>query len=85
MSAERMRLVGRGLDAPTLAPWLDRHATRLGLALTPACTSPAAVEIDLRGPEPLRDMMAVACLLGPIEVWVDAVERRALDPSAADF
>lgn len=34
--------------------------------------------MDLSGPEELIDMMEMGCSLGPIDVWVETIERRHL-------
>jgi hypothetical protein len=47
------------VGAASFAPWITRHAARLGLC----------------GPPDLLDAMALGCSLGPQEVWVDQIDR----------
>jgi acylphosphatase len=55
--------------------WISRHLGRLGLegrVLAQSCTS---VRVIVAGPAELLDAMALACSLGPQDVWVDEIER----------
>jgi hypothetical protein len=43
------------------------------------------IELEVAGPVELIDMMEMGCSLGPIDVWVERIERTALSakrPSA---
>ena len=75
---ERMTILGE-LDAETFVPWIRRHAARLGLFETISHTGPDRIELDVAGPPELIDMMEVGCSLGPIDVWVETIERRPAD------
>jgi acylphosphatase len=66
--------------------WIRRHARRLGLGLRLLGQNAARLEMIVSGPPDLLDAMALACSLGPQEVWVDQVDRfRANDPLDAEF
>lgn len=71
---ERMVILGN-LDATSFEPWIRRHAAKLGLSQAVSRLSSNRVEIVLSGPEELRDMMEIGCSLGPIDVWVERIER----------
>ena len=66
------------LHAARFGAWIERHAARLGLPGAIQHASDRRIEIELSGPAALIDMLEVGCLLGPIEVWVDRIERRVL-------
>lgn len=36
------------------------------------------IELEVAGPVELIDMMEMGCSLGPIDVWVERIERTAL-------
>jgi acylphosphatase len=76
-STERMTISGE-LAPETFLPWIERHAAKLGLARAVFYASDERIELDLSGPEELIDMMEMGCSLGPIEVWVETIERHAL-------
>ncbi|MBP1843392.1 hypothetical protein J2046_001646 [Rhizobium petrolearium] len=75
---ERMTILG-DLDASSFVPWIRRHAAKLGLSQDIAHTGPDRIELEVTGPEELIDMMEMGCSLGPIDVWVDTIERRPID------
>ncbi|APO79316.1 acylphosphatase-like protein (plasmid) [Rhizobium etli 8C-3] len=75
---ERMTILGE-LDAVSFIPWVRRHAAKLGLAQAIAHTSSERLEVDIAGPVELIDMMEIACLLGPIDVWVETIHRTPID------
>lgn len=76
MTAAHERLTIRGsLDADSLAPWIIRHAARLGLQGDIRHADARQVEVDITGPVDMIDAMEMGCLLGPIDVWVDSIER----------
>ena len=63
------------------AVWIGRHAGKLGLEVRILGQSAARVDLIVCGPPDLLDALALACSLGPQEVWVDEVHRqRANDP-----
>ena len=43
---------------------------------------PLPIDVDVSGAPELLDMMEVGCLLGPIDVWVETIDRRALDEAS---
>lgn len=63
------------VGAASFAPWITRHAARLGLDLHRLHQDPDCVTLILSGPAELLDAMALGCSLGPQEVWVDEIER----------
>ncbi len=76
MPATRERLTIRGrLGADSFLPWITHHAARLGLAGDIRHADAGRVDIDLRGPVDLIDAMEMGCLLGPIDVWVETIDR----------
>jgi acylphosphatase len=74
---ERMIISG-DLVPEAFLPWISRHASKLGLAGTISHAANDRIELDLSGPEELIDMMEMGCSLGPIDVWVETIERRPL-------
>ena len=74
---ERMTIVG-DLEATSFVPWIRRHAAKLGLSHTISHTSPMRIELEVAGPEELIDMMEMGCSLGPIDVWVERIDRAAI-------
>lgn len=58
------------------ALWIGRHAAKLGLAVRVLGQTAARVDLIVSGPPDLLDAMALACSLGPQEVWVDQVDRQ---------
>nr|WP_223215852.1 acylphosphatase [Rhizobium herbae] len=77
---ERMTILG-DLEVTSFVPWIQRYAAKLGLSETISYASADRIEIELDGPEELIDMMEIGCTLGPINVWVEIIERR---PVAAE-
>lgn len=76
---ERMIIHGDRLDARSFLPWIRRHAAKLGLALEITDTGPDRMEIDLAGAMELIDMMEMGCWLGPIDVWIETIDRLPID------
>lgn len=74
---ERMTILG-DLDAETFVPWIRRHAAKLGLSEAIMHAGPDRIELDLAGAPELLDMMEVGCSLGPIDVWVETINRRSV-------
>ncbi len=60
-------------------PWIDRHASKLGISPIIAHASADRIEIDFAGPDELIDMMEIGCILGPIDVWVESIQRQKPD------
>lgn len=77
---ERMIIRGDHLDARSFVPWIQRHAAKLGLVQKIAHTSANRIEIELAGAAELIDMMEMGCSLGPIDVWVETIDRLSIDP-----
>jgi hypothetical protein len=75
--SERMIISG-DLAPDAFLPWIFRHAAKLGLSGSISCATSDRIELDLTGPEKLIDMMEMGCSLGPIDVWVDTIERVPL-------
>lgn len=83
MTVERFVITG-DLDAPSFLPWVARHASRLGLTGAPQRLGAGQVEIVLQGPPDLIDAMELGVSLGPIEAWVETIERQRLTQSEAE-
>lgn len=73
-ATQRFAIRGQ-VGAASFAPWITRHAARLGLGGRILGQTSSCIEVILTGPPDLLDAMAVACSLGPQEVWVDEVDR----------
>lgn len=63
------------VGAASFAPWITRHAARLGLCGRIVRQSQTCLDVVLCGPPDLLDAMALGCSLGPQEVWVDQIDR----------
>lgn len=74
---QRMTILG-DLNIASFLPWIRRHAGKLGLSQTVSHADDGRIELDLGGPEDLIDMMEIGCLLGPIDVWVETIDREPL-------
>lgn len=76
MTAAHERFTIRGsLGADSFAPWVMGHAARLGLRGDIRHADAHQVDVDIIGPVDMIDAMEMGCLLGPIDVWVDTIER----------
>lgn len=73
-TTEHFAIRGR-VGAAGFAPWIIRHAARLGLCGQILTHSETSLEVIMTGPPDLLDAMALACSLGPQEVWVDEIGR----------
>lgn len=81
LSNHRQCLILQGdLNSPSFGPWIKRHSDRLGLECAQVLISPTRVELHVEGQIELIDALEVGCLLGPIDVWVETIERRAAPP-----
>ncbi|MBU2942671.1 acylphosphatase [Shimia thalassica] len=79
---ENQVLVIQGqLAGPSFIPWIERHARRLGLSSRHTFVSPERIELEVQGPAELIDALEVGCLLGPMDVWVDSIDRAPEAPS----
>lgn len=67
------------LDPASFVPWIRRHAAKLGLAQRVAHMSSDRIELELSGSVELIDMMEMGCSLGPIDVWVETIDRTPLE------
>ncbi|WP_421870182.1 acylphosphatase [Pararhizobium sp.] len=79
---ERMTILG-DLDAVSFLPWIRRHAAKLGLSQAVSHASTKRIELEVEGPEELIDMMEMGCSLGPIDVWVETIERTSVNADSA--
>ncbi len=78
MASIRLTILG-DLGASTFRPWVDRHMRRLGLTGRVALQSASRMDLDLDGPEDLIDAMELGVSLGPIEAWVESIDRLPLN------
>ncbi|MBE1507101.1 acylphosphatase [Rhizobium viscosum] len=77
---ERMTILG-DVNAASFIPWIRRHADKLGLSQDFFHTGADRIELEVAGPVELIDMLEMGCSLGPIDVWVDEIQRRIVDPA----
>ena len=75
---ERMTIRGQ-LEPASFVPWIQRHASKLGLVQRLVHTSADRIELELSGAAELIDMMEMGCSLGPIDVWVETIDRAPAD------
>ena len=73
-TTERFILLG-DVGAMVFTGWIIRHARRLGLRGAILRQDPARLDLVVTGPPDLLDALALACSLGPQEVWVDRIDR----------
>ena len=73
----RLVIVGN-VGASTFVPWIERHASKLGLTGLVCRGSARCLEVEADGLEDMLDALEVGCLLGPAEVWVESVSRVRL-------
>ena len=79
---ERVTILGN-LDTGSFLPWISRHAAKLGLEQRIHHADQARIELILSGPVELIDAMEMGCSLGPINVWVEDIQRaEAVDDKA---
>lgn len=69
-----VRLTG-SVGAASFAPWIHAHGRKLGLGVQILSQTDARVEVAVSGQPALIEAMALACSLGPKEVWVEEVEQ----------
>ena len=72
--AVQLTMRGHGLDGSFLSFAADK-ARRLSLAGWAALPSEGEMTVVVSGPAALIDMLEVACMLGPVDVFVDGIER----------
>ncbi|MCA1367004.1 MULTISPECIES: acylphosphatase [Hyphomicrobiales] len=75
---ERMTIRG-DIDAASFVPWIRRHAAKLGLSQAVSHAGSDRIELEIAGPADLIDMMEMGCSLGPIDVWVETIDRIRID------
>lgn len=78
MAAERFIIRGN-LNAPTFVPWVLRHMGKLGLRGQFDTTGAAQAELRVDGPPELIDALEMGVSLGPIEAWVESIDRQPLN------
>ncbi|WP_246665261.1 acylphosphatase [Rhizobium tropici] len=67
------------VSATSFVPWIRRHAKKLGLSQTFFHSDADRIELEVAGPVELIDMLEMGCSLGPIDVWVEEIQRRVMD------
>ncbi|MBX4935956.1 acylphosphatase [Rhizobium binae] len=77
---ERITILG-DVNAASFVPWIHRHADKLGLSQHFFYAGTDRIELEVAGPVELIDMLEIGCSLGPIDVWVDGIQRRIVDPA----
>ena len=71
---ERLRLTG-AVGAAEFPAWIRAHGRKLGLGVQVLSQTAERIEILVNGQPALIDAMALACSLGPQEVWVEDLAR----------
>jgi len=74
VAAERFIIQGT-LGAATFLPWVRRHMGKLGLNGTIDLVGPSQLVLRVDGPPDLMDALELGVSLGPIEAWVDRIDR----------
>ncbi len=80
-ATERFAIWGQ-VGAAEYPVWIKRHAARLGLTGRILTQTDQRLDVVLSGPPDLLDAMALGCSLGPQEVWVDKIDRIALNAAS---
>jgi acylphosphatase len=75
---EHMTILGN-LNVASFVPWIQRHAKKLGLTQTFFHSDADRIELEVSGPAELIDMLEMGCSLGPIDVWVEEIQRKVMD------
>ena len=78
--AVQFRIRGRSLEKSFLA-FVAEKARRLSLDGWAALPRTDEITVVVSGPEALVDMLEVACMLGPLDAFVDAIDRVELPES----
>lgn len=71
-------VISGDVGAPGFAHWIERHAGRLGLRMRIGARTPERLELTVGGPPDLVDALELGCSLGPIEVWVETIDRESI-------
>lgn len=74
MRMERFEISG-ALIPERFVPWIERHADRLGTVVTIERADPAQLVLLATAQPEQLDALEMGCLLGPIDVWVDRIDR----------
>ncbi|MFK7744504.1 MAG: acylphosphatase [Roseobacter sp.] len=74
MIGAELHLTGQ-LTSDTMLAWICHRARLLDLRGSVAPQKDHSIKVTVMGPEALIDAMEVACLLGPQDVWVAAINR----------
>lgn len=77
MATERFIIRG-ALGVATFVPWVMRHMRKLGLAGTFEVAGAEVAELRVDGPPDLMDALEMGVSLGPIEAWVESIDRHPL-------
>lgn len=80
---EQVVIIG-DLQASSFVPWIRRHAAKLGLSQSITHVSAKRIELEVEGAQELLDMMEMGYSLGPIDVWVEAIDRREIAAQPPD-
>ncbi|WP_064713073.1 hypothetical protein [Rhizobium bangladeshense] len=75
---ERITIIG-DVKSASFVPWIRRHADKLGLSQSFLHAGAERIELEVAGPVELIDMLEMGCSLGPIDVWVDEIQRRIVN------
>ncbi|RJE79134.1 acylphosphatase [Paracoccus sp. JM45] len=76
MASERFIISGQ--LGNTLDLWIRAHARRIGVCVDIGAFDQAVLEMGVVGPSEMRDAMEMGCLLGPIDAWIENIQREAL-------
>lgn len=80
--AQNQKLVILGqVSSASFPPWIERQARLLGLGADMVIVGADRIEVAVHGQPELIEALAVGCLLGPIDVWVDSIERTDNAPA----
>lgn len=67
------RLRGQ-VDGCALVPWMARHAQKLGVRFDVTHQEQGLIQIEATGADEMTRAFALACSLGPRDVFVDRLE-----------
>jgi len=81
MAHEEMTIKG-DIGSVVMREWVNHRAAKLSLAGGITAQGIDQIVLALSGPIDLLDAMEAACLLGPINVQIAAIDRAPLSPSA---
>lgn len=71
---ERLVILGE-VGAASFVPWIEKHAAKLGLGQKISHRNEDRIDLIVEGPVEMIDAMEMGCSLGPIDVWVETIER----------